>query len=214
MSVIVARALAQRFGSSLALDGLDLDVGSGDRLAVLGPNGAGKTTLLRILATTAKPTSGTLEIFGFDALRNRSALRARLGYVAHAPGLYPALNAVENLRFFCSLRGLPARRADEALALVGLQDAAQQPAAQLSRGMQQRLAIGRALLHDPELLLLDEPDAGLDLEGEGLLAALMNGRTVVMATHDQALAGRLCDRIVTLTAGRSAIDQERLRVVR
>jgi heme exporter protein A len=215
MSVIVARALTQRFASPvLALDSLDLEVGNGDRLAVLGPNGAGKTTLLRILATAAKPTSGTLEIFGFDALRNRSALRTRLGYVAHAPGLYPALSAVENLRFFCSLRGLPARRAEVALALVDLQDEARRPAAQLSRGMQQRLAIGRALLHDPELLLLDEPDAGLDAEGEGLLAALMNGRTVVMATHDQALAKRLCDRTLAMSAGRAVGDDERVRVVK
>ncbi len=214
MSAIVAAALTQRFGSRLALDAVDLEVAKSDRLAVLGPNGAGKTTLLRMLATAARPTSGRLEIFGFDALRNRSALRARLGYVAHAPGLYPALTALENLRFFCSLRGLPARRAAEVLAFVGLGDHGARAAAHLSRGMQQRLSIGRALLHDPELLLLDEPDAGLDSEGPALLASLMTGRTVVMATHDQALAATLCHSTLTLSSGIAAGLDRRLRVVR
>jgi len=214
VNVIVARQLTQRFGASTALEGVDVEVAKGGRLAVLGPNGAGKTTLMRILATAARPTSGTLEVFGFDGVRNRNALRARLGYVAHAPGLYPALTAIENLRFFCSLRGLPAARAGDAIALVGLQDVAARPAAQLSRGMQQRLAIARALLHDPELLLLDEPDAGLDADGPALLARLMSGHTVVMSTHDRALAAQLCNASLTLESGRASSDQQRLRVVR
>ena len=213
MSAVSARQLEQRYGSSTALVGVDVEVAMGGRLAVLGPNGAGKTTLLRILATAQRPTAGGLEIFGFDAFRSRAAIRARLGFVGHAPGLYPALTAIENLRFFCSLRGLPTRRAHETIALVGLPQVAHRQAAQLSRGMQQRLAIGRALLHDPELLLLDEPDAGLDSDGPALLANVMSGRTVVMSTHDHALASQLCDSSLTLESGRVSGEQERVRVV-
>src|SRR5229473_2646573 len=178
MSAIVATSLTQRYGAEVALDGVDLAVDAGEHLAVLGENGAGKTTLLRILATAARPTSGTLEMFGLDALVERRRLRARIGYVAHAPGLYPALSAAE-----------------------------------LSRGAQQRLSIGRAVLHDPKLLVLDEPDASLDSGGAELLARIMRGRTAVIATHDHALANRLCQRTVELRRGRVAGVPTRLRVV-
>ncbi|HEY8813717.1 MAG TPA: ABC transporter ATP-binding protein, partial [Candidatus Dormibacteraeota bacterium] len=147
MSAIVAHELTQRFGSDVALDAVDLALDQGEHLAVLGDNGAGKTTLLRILATAARPTSGRLEIFGLDAVRERKALRARIGFVAHAPGLYPALSATENLEFFCALHDIDRKRVTEALALVGLADVARRPAGRLSRGEQQRLAIGRAVLH-------------------------------------------------------------------
>ncbi len=154
MSAIVATSLTQRYGSEVALDGVDLAVDAGEHLAVLGENGAGKTTLLRILATAARPTSGTLEMFGLDALVERRRLRARIGYVAHAPGLYPALSAAENLAFFCTLQG-----------------------------------------------------------GAELLARIMRGRTAVIATHDHALANRLCQRTVELRRGRVAGVPTRLRVV-
>ena len=214
MSAIVAHELTQRFGSDLALDAVDLALDKGEHLAVLGDNGAGKTTLLRILATAARPTSGRLEIFGLDALRERKAVRARIGFVAHAPGLYPALSAAENLEFFCSLRDVDRKRVPEALALVGLADVADRPAGLLSRGEQQRLAIGRAVLHSPRLLILDEPDASLDSGGPDLLAKIMQSRSVVLATHDHALANRLCQRILELRDGRSLMAGTRLRVVR
>lgn len=214
MSTIVADQLSQRFGSDLALDSVDLALDQGDHLAVLGDNGAGKTTLLRILATAARPTSGRLEIFGLDALRERKRLRGRIGFVAHAPGLYPALSAAENLEFFCSLQGVERARVSETLALVGLADVAGRPAGRLSRGEQQRLAIGRAILHDPRLLILDEPDASLDSGGADLLAKVMQGRTAVLATHDHALANRLCQRTLVLRSGRSLGAGNRLRVVR
>ena len=213
MSTIVAQRLTQRFGTDLALDAVDLVLDKGEHLAVLGENGAGKTTLLRVLATAARPTSGSLEIFGLDALRERKRLRGRIGFVGHAPGLYPALSAAENLEFFCALQGVSRSRIDETLELVGLADAGARPAGKLSRGEQQRLAIGRAVLHDPRLLVLDEPDASLDSGGADLLAKVMEGRTAVLATHDHALANRLCQRTLVLRHGRSVGTATRLHIV-
>src|ERR1700687_6074407 len=150
MSVIVANGLTHWFGSEVALESIDLAIDAGEHMAVLGENGAGKTTLLRILATAARPTSGRLQIMGLDALRERKRLRSRVGVVARAPGLYPALSATENLEFFCTLQGVRKTTVAETLALVGLSEVAKRPAGQLSRGMQQRLAIGRARLPHPK----------------------------------------------------------------
>ncbi|HEY8864414.1 MAG TPA: heme ABC exporter ATP-binding protein CcmA [Candidatus Dormibacteraeota bacterium] len=213
MSIVVANGLTHWFGSEVALESIDLAIDAGEHMAVLGENGAGKTTLLRILATAARPTSGRLQIMGLDALRERKRLRARIGFVAHAPGLYPALSAAENLDFFCTLQGVRKTKVAETLALVGLSDAAKRPAGELSRGMQQRLAIGRAILHDPRLLVLDEPDASLGSDGADLLATLMRDRTVVLATHDHALANRLCQRTLVLRHGRSVGTPTRLHIV-
>jgi len=213
MSAIVAASLTQRFGSEVALDAVDLTVDTGEHLAVLGENGAGKTTLLRIIATAARPTSGSLAIFGLDALGERRRLRASIGYVAHASGLYPALSAAENLEFFCTLQGVDRGRVGEVLDLVGLGEVARRPAGKLSRGAQQRLAIGRAVLHDPRLLVLDEPDASLDSGAADLLARVMRDRTAVIATHDHALANRLCPRTMELRHGRVVGVPTRLRVV-
>ena len=214
MSIVVANGLTHWFGSEVALESIDLAIDAGEHMAVLGENGAGKTTLLRILATAARPTSGRLQIMGLDALRERKRLRARIGFVAHAPGLYPALSATENLEFFCILQGVRKTKVAETLALVGLSEVAKRPAGQLSRGMQQRLAIGRAIIHDPKLLVLDEPDASLGSDAADLLAALMRDRTVVLATHDHALANRLCQRTLTLRHGRSVGTATRLHIVK
>jgi heme exporter protein A len=214
MSAIVAASLTQRFGSEVALDAVDLTVDTGEHLAVLGENGAGKTTLLRIIATATRPTSGSLAIFGFDAIGERRRLRASIGYVAHASGLYPALSAAENLEFFCTLQGVDRGRVAEVLDLVGLGEVARRPAGKLSRGAQQRLAIGRAVLHDPRLLVLDEPDASLGADAADLLGRVMRGRTVILATHDHALANRLCPRTLVLRHGRSVGTATHLRVVR
>jgi heme exporter protein A len=213
MSFLVANGLTQWFGSEVALESVDLVVDSGEHMAVLGENGAGKTTLLRILATAARPTSGRLELMGLDALRERRRLRRRIGYVAHQPGHYPALSATENLEFFCTLHGVGRERVADTLALVGLREVAARPAGLLSRGMQQRLAIARAVLHDPRLLVLDEPDASLGSDAAELLTAIMAGRTVVMATHDRALANRLCRRTLELRHGRSVGTATRLHVL-
>jgi len=213
MSILVANGLTHWFGSVVALESIDLTIDTGEHMAVLGENGAGKTTLLRILATAARPTSGRLEIMGLDALRERRRLRRRIGFVAHAPGLYPALSAAENLDFFCTLQDVSRSRVAETLAVVGLSEVANRPAGQLSRGMQQRLAIARAILHDPKLLVLDEPDASLGSDAVDLLSAVMLDRTVILATHDHALANRLCQRTLTLRHGRSVGTATRLHIV-
>jgi heme exporter protein A len=213
VSVLVANGLTHRFGREVALDAVDLVLDSGEHIAVLGENGAGKTTLLRILATAARPTSGQLEILGQDAFKERQRLRRRIGYVAHAPGHYPALSAMENLEFFCDLYGAERKRAAEAIESVWLAEVARRPASQLSRGMQQRLAIARAILHEPRLLVLDEPDASLGTDAADLLGNVMRGRTVILATHDRALAARLCPRTLVLRHGRSTGTATRLRVV-
>ncbi len=214
MSMVVANGLTHRFGSELALDSVDLVLDTGEHIAVLGDNGAGKTTLLRVLATALRPTLGRLEIAGLDAFRERRRLRHYIGYVAHAPGLYPALSARENIEFFCDLQDVSRTRIAEVLETVGLISVAHRRASQLSRGEQQRLAIARAILHDPRLLILDEPDASLDADAADLLGGVMRGRTAVMATHDHALANRLCPRTLVLRHGRSLGTPAHLRVVR
>jgi heme ABC exporter ATP-binding subunit CcmA len=213
VDAVRARGLVQRFGSQVALGPVDLALPVRGRLAVLGGNGAGKTTLLRVLATAARPADGRLELLGLDASRQRERLRGRLGYLGHQAGLYPALTALENLEFFATLHGLGRRDAEAALALVRLAPLGSRRAGQLSRGQQQRLALARAVLHRPELLVLDEPDASLDGEGRDLLAGLFEGRTVVMATHDAALARELCDRAMLLKGGRDSGNPWTLRVV-
>jgi heme exporter protein A len=214
MSLLVADGLTHWFGRDLALEGVDLVIDSGEHMAVLGDNGAGKTTLLRILATALRPTAGRLQIAGLDAFRDRRRLRHHIGYVGHATGLYPALTTSENLEFFCDLQDVRRSRVDEVLGDVGLTREANRRADQLSRGMQQRLAIARAILHEPRLLVLDEPDASLGDDAADLLTRVMQGRTVVLATHDHALANRLCPRTLVLRHGRSLGTATRLRVVR
>jgi heme ABC exporter ATP-binding subunit CcmA len=214
VSFLVANEITHRFGHEVALDSVDLVLDTGEHMAVLGENGAGKTTLLRILATALRPSGGKLVIGGLDAFRERGRLRHYIGYVAHAPGLYPALSALENLEFFCDLHDVKRSRASELVEVVGLREVAHRAAGQLSRGMQQRLAIARSILHSPKMLVLDEPDASLGSDAADLLTRVMQGRTVVLSTHDHALANRLCPRTLLLRHGRSVGTATHLRVVR
>ena len=214
MAFVVANGLTHRFGREVALDSVDLVLDTGEHMAVLGENGAGKTTLLRILATALHPTAGKLEIAGIDAFRERRRLRHHIGYVAHSPGLYAALSTLENLEFFCDLHGVGRSKAGELVGVVGMDEVADRPAGLLSRGMQQRLAIARAVLHSPKILVLDEPDASLGSDAAELLTRVMHGRTVILATHDHALANRLCPRTLVLRHGRSVGTATHLRVVR
>jgi heme ABC exporter ATP-binding subunit CcmA len=207
---IDARGLVKFYGTTAALRGCDLTVWQGERVALLGPNGAGKTTLLKVLATLVRPSAGRLRLLGLDALRQPAAVRRHLGVVAHETYLYRDLTATENLRLYGRLYGvgnLPAR-VEAALAQVGLAGLGTRRVGALSRGQQQRLALARALLHEPALLLLDEPDTGLDEAGQALLARLVReaAPTVVLATHAVERALALADRVIVLAAGRVAFE--------
>jgi heme exporter protein A len=206
---LVARGLEKRFGWAVAVAGVDLVVPSGAALAVLGPNGAGKSTLLRLLAGLARPSAGSVEIAGLRA-QGREA-RAKVGLIGHETFLYPALTARENLVFAARLHDLPdpGPRADRLLAEAGLSEVADRPVSGFSRGMAQRVAISRALVHDPPVVLLDEPFTGLDRRAaarlaEGLAALRSERRTFLLATHDVSSALRLVDSAIVLSRGRIA----------
>jgi heme exporter protein A len=209
------RRLQMQFGASIALDGVDLDVAAGDRVLLLGPNGAGKSTFLRAAAGLVRPTGGRLTMFGADPWRgDRAAIRRRMGLLSHQTFLYEHLTAAENLVFYGRLYGLGTTPADARRALddIGLADRADDPVREFSRGMQQRAAIARALLHAPELLLLDEPFTGLDAGGRETLQRMLRDRfgdrhAFLMATHDLAPALPLATRVLVLEAGRMTIDR-------
>jgi heme exporter protein A len=195
----------------VALDRLDLAVGAGEALAVFGKNGAGKTTLCRLLTSTLKPTSGTLRVAGHDPRRHERTVKRMFGVVSHQTFLYDGLSARENLLFFARLYGVPdpPQRAAAMLAALGLEERADDPVREFSRGMQQRLALSRALLHEPQVLLLDEPFTGLDAQGARWLTTTLGalragGTTLLLVTHDPALGLRLSDRWILLARGRLA----------
>jgi ABC-type multidrug transport system ATPase subunit len=193
--VIAARGLGRSFGAKSVLRDLDLDVAERDLLLVTGPNGSGKSTLLALCAGLLAPTRGELEV---------KAERGRIGYLAHEPLVYRELTALENLDLYGRLYRVAERRERIGMLLerYGLWEARRERVATFSRGMQQRLALCRALLHEPDLVLLDEPYAGLDEEGAELLdaelGALAGTRTLLLATHDP-------DRVASLATGRLAL---------
>jgi heme exporter protein A len=209
VTVIAARSLKKRFGQTVGLDGIDFDVPSGSTLAVLGPNGAGKSTLLRLIAGVARPTDGSLQIGGVPA--HQRASRARVGFIGHATGLYPELTARENLIFAGRLYGVadPRARADEQLEEAGLSRAAHRRAGVFSRGMAQRLSIAVGLVHEPEIVLLDEPFTGLDRDASNRLVERLTrirerGCTLLLVSHDVPLASRWADAAIVLRRGRIA----------
>ncbi|MBM3151986.1 MAG: heme ABC exporter ATP-binding protein CcmA [Chloroflexi bacterium] len=206
--MIKVAKLVKRFGLKTVLRGLDFEVGEGEFVALLGPNGAGKTTFLRILASLARPSLGEIRVAGYRLPGQAAAVRRRLGVVSHQPLLYGDLTAEENLRFYgrmYNLQRLDGRIAD-ALDLVGLSARRRDLVRTFSRGMQQRLAIGRAVLHDPEVMLFDEPHTGLDQEACDMLDRVLRdvaarGRTVVMTSHDLARVEDLASRFDVLARG-------------
>ncbi len=206
--MIRIRKLVKTFGLKPVLRGLDMEVHEGEFVALIGPNGAGKSTLLRILAGLSKPTLGEVSIAGYQLPAQAGAMRRILGVVAHQPLLYGDLTAEENLRFYSRLYRIPAReqRIAEVLELVGLSRRRADLVRQFSRGMQQRLAIGRAILHQPIVMLLDEPHTGLDQEAAEMLDGLLRdvagrGRTVLMTSHDLGRAAGLAERVDILSRG-------------
>jgi heme exporter protein A len=207
--------LVRRFGERVALDGVSLRLREGETLAVFGPNGAGKTTLLRVLATLLRPHTGTVRVLGAALPTEAWRVRGRVGYVGHEPLLYRDLTGRENLRFHARLHALGDGRVEQLIAAVGMEARADDPVRELSRGMLQRLAAGRALLHDPPLLLLDEPRAGLDPAAAELLEPLVgrsSGRTRVLVTHDLERGLAECDLALGLRAGRQRFALPRAAV--
>ena len=217
---VEAHGLVKQFGSRRALDGVDLELPQGAFLSIFGPNGAGKTTLLRELSLLARPTRGSLRILGADALEEPDALRARIGLISHKSMLYGDLTARENLAFFARLYGLDdaeaAARIDELLRLVELDHRQNDCVRTFSRGMQQRLSIARALINDPELVLLDEPYSGLDPHAaelfDQLIARVREGRTFIMVSHDLDKGYALCTHALVLARGRVVVCAEKASI--
>ena len=204
--------LGKRFGRTWALRDVSLSIGSGQVVGLVGPNGSGKSTLLRILASATRPTRGDARVFG-TALSRGETLGEVVGFLSQQVGLYGELTALENLHFAAAMYGLATSESEllEALAEVGLTDVAHQRVRVFSGGMSKRLALARATLHRPRLILFDEPYSALDQTGARWLdsffgAARAAGRTALIATHELARTARLCDRIIALEAGRVRFD--------
>ncbi len=214
--MIQVTGLVKQFGPFFALRELDFGIEAGEFVSLLGPNGAGKTTLLRILATLSRPTRGRVTIAGHTLPKGADDARRQIGFLSHQPLLYGELTAEENLRFFARMYDLngPQPRIDDLLDRVGLADRRHDRVRTFSRGMQQRLSIARALLHDPHVVLLDEPFTGLDPDASDQLSNTLRGlqdgkRAVVMTTHDLDRGLALCDRALVIARGRLAYEARR-----
>ena len=211
--LIETRALTKAYDLLVVLRKLDVQITRGEFVALLGPNGSGKSTLLRLLAGLTRPTSGTILIGGWELPNEAAAVRAQIGLVSHKSLLYENLTARENLRFFARLYNLksPDERIDTLLRQVGLFKRGDSLMRTFSRGMQQRLSIARALLHEPDVLLFDEPYTGLDVDASGtldnlLLQARDAGHTIIMTTHELDRAARIASRVLILNRGTVGYD--------
>ena len=211
MTAIVAEGLSRRFGAVTALDEVTFSIPAGARVALQGANGAGKSTLLAVLSTLATPRAGRAAVAGFDVRTQGNQVRRRIGVLAHKPMLYEELSALENLRFFARLYGCleASARIEELLRRVGLWTRRDEPAHVFSRGYHQRLAIARALVHEPAVLLLDEPETGLDVEALAILDELMlraPGVTLLAATHRGERVAAWATGTIVLDRGRVIED--------
>ena len=207
-AAVVLDGLVRRYGDRAALDGVSLTLERGATLAVFGANGAGKTTLLRILATLLRPHDGQARVLGGELPREGWRVRGRVGLLAHEPLLYRELSTRENLAFHARLHGVPEARIEALVEAVGLRGRADEPLRTFSRGMAQRAAICRAVLHEPELLLLDEPYANLDpaaVARVGPLIGRASGATRVVISHDVASGLAEADVVLGLRGGRQAL---------
>ena len=213
MAAIELDGLDRRYGERVALAGVSVRVEAGQTLAVLGGNGAGKTTLLRVLAGLLRPHGGRARVLEADLPAERWKLPGQVGYLGHEPLLYRELTARENLRYHARLHGVDESRVASVLAEVGMERRADDPVRELSRGMVQRVAAARAVLHEPPLLLLDEPRANLDPAAAELLEPLIgrpSGRTRVLVSHDVQGALAEADVVLRLKRGRPVADDEEL----
>jgi heme exporter protein A len=208
VTAVEVDGLARHYGEREALSGLTLSLASGQTLVVFGPNGAGKTTLLRVLATLLRPHAGSVRVLGESLPNDAWAVRGRIGLLGHEPLLYRELTARENLRFHARLHGVGERRVQDVLELVGMQRRAEEPLRTLSRGMVQRVAVARTVLHEPELLLLDEPRSNLDPAAVELVDPLIGascGCTRVICSHDPGSGLAEADLVLGLRGGRAVL---------
>ena len=210
---IQAEGLKKSFGNFDALRGVDLRVKRGEFMTLFGPNGAGKTTLIKLLATLTSPTSGTLSVYGYDVRKDVNNIRSVIGVISHDPYLYDNLSAFENIKFFGTLYGLDDvdNRARSVIKQVGLERRMNDLVRTFSRGMKQRLTVARAIVHEPKILLLDEPYTGLDQHGAQIFGEMLSDlksqrRTILMTTHNIEEGLDLSDRIGILAKGKIVLD--------
>ncbi len=211
--MIQISALVKNYGLNPVLRGINLNLEAGDFVTLVGPNGAGKSTLMRIVATLLKPSAGTVQIGGWALPKYSDRVRRHIGLVSHQTMLYADMTAEENLTFYARLYNLDnqTERVAQALKHVGLSARQRDAVGTFSRGMMQRLTIARATLHEPDVLLMDEPYTGLDQDASSLLDELLqqeseNGRTILMITHDLVHGLNLCDRVAILSRGKIAAE--------
>ncbi len=210
---IVAKGLRKSFGNFEALRGVDISIKKGEFFTLFGPNGAGKTTFIKLLSTLAHPTEGSITVAGFDTHKEAHKVRGLLGVISHDPYLYENLSAFENIKFFGTMYGITEldERAGEVIKQVGLDTRKHDLVRTFSRGMKQRLAVARAIAHDPKILLLDEPYTGLDQHGAELFGEMLawlksHNRTILMTTHNIDEGLGLSDRVGILREGRIVYD--------
>ncbi|AFZ74261.1 ABC transporter ATP-binding protein [Natronobacterium gregoryi] len=211
MAFVSVSGVTKRFGTHVGVDDVSVGLEGGETAVLFGANGAGKTTLIRMLASLSRPTEGEIEIGSEPLVGGNAAVRSRLGVVAHETMLYEELTARENLRLHARLHGVDAAVCDDLLETVGLADRGGERVAGFSHGMSKRVSLARALVHDPDLLLFDEPYTGLDQTSLKRVAAVLEDledRTVLAATHDLERGYRLADRVLFMNDGRLVGDLE------
>lgn len=222
-AVIEAQALRKFYGGVPVVDGVDLCVQSGECFGLLGPNGAGKTTTLRMLLGVTPPGAGALKVLGYPVPAEARAMRTRIGVVPQQDNLDPDFTVIENLRVYASYFGLGGKvieqRVAELLAFTALEGKTHAPISTLSGGMKRRLTLARALINDPDLLILDEPTTGLDPQARQLLwqrlrALLAQGKTLILTTHYMEEAERLCDRVAVMDQGRILAEGSPSQLIR
>ncbi|WP_409270616.1 heme ABC exporter ATP-binding protein CcmA [Neobacillus sp. SCS-31] len=211
--MIEIKKLTKQADNKMILKGIDLSISKGETVGILGPNGAGKSTLLKVLAALVKPSSGEVKVGGLDLKRNQGEIKKLFGYLPHSSLLYEHYSPLENLVFFGKIYGVKnvEERAIQLVKEVGLSFFLNDPVKNFSRGMIQRIAIARAIIHEPDILLLDEPHTGLDQGAIGILNNVIvemreKGATTLMVTHDFKQAAELCDRIIIVKNGKIAED--------
>lgn len=205
--MIQCESLTKKFGKFTAVDHVSFEVGNGEVFGLLGPNGAGKTTTMRLLSTLLKPTSGTATVAGHDLLREPQKVRASIGVLPEDTGLYDRLTPREHLLYYGRLHRMPEdvlrKRGDELLDIMELKDRANTKVGDFSKGMKQKVALLRAFIHDPPVLLLDEPTAGLDVMSARSIQGFVErfrkeGKAIMISTHNMTEAQKLCDRVAII----------------